>query len=56
MADTLNCKICNKPTDSIFSVNFEAVPICEQCAFKIAYQQTTDALYRALHEANKDPE
>lgn len=33
------CKICNELTDIVFNVNFEATPICEDCAQRIFIQQ-----------------
>lgn len=33
------CKICGSPTKVVFNINFEATPICEDCAIKIFIQQ-----------------
>lgn len=33
------CKICDKPTNIVFNINMEAVPICEPCADSIMAQQ-----------------
>ena len=33
------CRICDTPTETVFNVNFEATPICEDCAQKIFIQQ-----------------
>lgn len=33
------CKICGEPTKVIFNINFEAIPICENCATRIFLQQ-----------------
>jgi hypothetical protein len=33
------CKICGDLTETVFNVNFEATPICEDCAQRIFIQQ-----------------
>lgn len=33
------CKVCDNETESVFNINFKAVPICESCATKIFIQQ-----------------
>lgn len=33
------CKICGAKTETIFNINLEAVPICEDCAKSIFIQQ-----------------
>ena len=33
------CKICNESTEVVFNINFEATPICEDCAQRIFIQQ-----------------
>lgn len=42
------CKVCEDPTDSVFNINFKAVPICENCATRIFIQQ---AMWYAKGEA-----
>lgn len=33
------CKVCGDQTNSVFNIDFKAVPICERCAIAIFIQQ-----------------
>lgn len=33
------CKVCGSLTNSIFNIDFKAVPVCEECARRIFLQQ-----------------
>lgn len=44
------CKICKTETTTVFNINFEAVPICEECARTIFIQQ---AIWYSKQELNE---
>ena len=33
------CKLCEKPTQFTYNINFKAVPVCEECALAITKQE-----------------
>lgn len=35
------CKLCGDKTQSVFNIDFKAVPICEPCAEAVYLQQAT---------------
>lgn len=35
----IQCKLCEKPTQFTYNINFKAVPICEECALAITKQE-----------------
>lgn len=39
MNKELNCKICGKPTEASFNINFCPIPVCESCSSTIFIQQ-----------------
>jgi len=41
MAKENNCKVCGAKTTVVFNINFKAVPICDDCARTIFFQQAT---------------
>ena len=35
----MKCEICGEKTETVFNINFKAIPICENCANQITLQQ-----------------
>lgn len=39
MNKKVKCKVCGEPTSNRFNINFDATPICEDCANRVLLQQ-----------------
>ena len=39
MKSSKKCKLCGEETPNVFNINFDATPICEDCAMSITLQQ-----------------
>lgn len=56
MSEKPRCRICHKPTTTVFNIDFKAVNICEQCALAITKQEVMSWSRHVRDQPEQDAE
>jgi ribosome-binding protein aMBF1 (putative translation factor) len=50
------CKLCGDLTDTVFNIDFKAVPVCEGCAASVFLQQANWYIKESISKIHKTVE